>query len=89
MEWQDYWRKGEENLEIAGLALQSKRYNVCASRAYYAVFLASIAALIKLTTIRATDNEWQHGQVQAELNRQLIMRKKLLPSELGRIPRRE
>lgn len=32
------------------------------------------------------DNEWQHGQVQAELNRQLIMRKKLLPSELGRIP---
>ena len=51
-----------------------------------AVFLASIAALFKLTTIRATDNEWQHGQVQTELNRQLIMRKKLLPSELGRIP---
>jgi uncharacterized protein (UPF0332 family) len=86
MEWEDYWRKGKENLEIAGLALQTKRYNACASRAYYAVFLASIAALIKLTTIRATDNEWQHGQVQAELNRQLIMRKKLLPSELGRIP---
>lgn len=86
MEWEDYWRKGKENLEIADLALQSKKYNVCASRAYYAVFLASIAALIKLTTIRAKDNEWQHGHVQAELNRQLIMRKKLLPSELGRIP---
>jgi uncharacterized protein (UPF0332 family) len=86
MEWEDYWRKGEENLEIAGLALQSKKYNACASRAYYAVFLASIAALIKLTGFRAMDNEWQHGQVQAELNRQLIMRKKLLPSELGRIP---
>jgi uncharacterized protein (UPF0332 family) len=86
MEWEDYWRKGKENLEIAGLALQSRKYNVCASRSYYAVFLASIAALIKLTGFRATDNEWQHGQVQAELNRQLIMRKKLLPSELGRIP---
>ena len=44
MEWEDYWRKGKENLEIAGLALQTKRYNACASRAYYAVFLASIAA---------------------------------------------
>jgi uncharacterized protein (UPF0332 family) len=59
---------------------------MCASRAYYAVFLASIAAVIKLTEFRAKDNEWQHGQVQAELNRQLIMRRKLLPSELGRIP---
>lgn len=48
--------------------------------------MSPVSALIKLTTIRVLDNEWQHGQVQAELNRQLIMRKKLLPSELGRIP---
>jgi uncharacterized protein (UPF0332 family) len=86
VDWEDYWLKGKENLEVANLALQSKKHNACASRAYYAVFLASIAALLKLTTIRAKDNEWQHGQVQAELNRQLIMRKKLLPSELGRTP---
>lgn len=86
MEWEDYWQKGKENLEMTALALQSKNYSVCASRAYYAVFLASIAALLKFTGIRAKDNEWQHGQVQAELNRQLIMRKKLLPSELGRTP---
>ena len=86
MDWQDYWLKGTENLEVAALAYQIKKYNVCASRAYYAVFLASIAGLIKLTDFRAKDNEWQHGQVQAELNRQLIMRKKMLPSELGRIP---
>lgn len=86
MEWEDYWLKAKENLEIAALALHNKKYNVCASRAYYAVFLASIAALLKLTEVRAKDNEWQHGQVQAEVNRQLIMRKKLLPSELGRTP---
>ena len=86
MEWEGYWLKAKENLEMAALAYQSKKYNVCASRAYYAVFLASIAALIKLTNFRAKDNEWQHGQVQAELNRQLIMRKKLLPAELGRTP---
>ena len=86
MEGEDYWLKAKENLEMALLAYQSKKYNVCASRAYYAVFLASIAALIKLTNFRAKDNEWQHGKVQAELNRQLIMRKKLLSAELGRTP---
>ena len=71
---------------MALLAYRNKKYNVCASRAYYAVFPASVAALIKLTSFRAEDNEWQHGTVQAELNRQLIMRRKLLPAELGRTP---
>ncbi len=71
---------------MASLAYQRKKHNVCASRAYYAVFLASIAALIKLTDLRAKDNEWDHGQVQAELNRRLIMRRKVLPSEIGRTP---
>lgn len=86
MEWKDYWLKAKENLEMALLAYQSKKYNVCASRAYYAVFLASIAALIKLTDFRAQENEWDHGQVQAELNRRLIMRRKMLPAEIGRTP---
>lgn len=86
MDWRDYWVKAKENLEVTALSYASKKYNACASRAYYAVFLASIAGLIKLTGFRANDNEWQHGQVQAELNRQLIMRKKLLPAELGRTP---
>ena len=86
MDWRDYWAKAKENLEMTSFAYQRKKYNVCASRAYYAVFLASIAALIKLTDLRATDNEWDHGQVQAELNRRLIMRRKVLPSEIGRTP---
>lgn len=86
MEWKDYWFKAQENLEMAALSYQMKRYNVSASRAYYAVFLASIAALIKLTDFRSRDGEWQHSQVQAELNRRLIMRTKLLPAELGRTP---
>jgi uncharacterized protein (UPF0332 family) len=49
VDWQDYWAKAKENLGMASLAYQRKKHNVCASRAYYAVFLASIAALIKLT----------------------------------------
>lgn len=71
---------------MALLAYQRKKHNVCASRAYYSVFLASIAVLIELTDLRAKDNEWDHGQVQAELNRRLIMRRKVLPAELGRTP---
>jgi hypothetical protein len=37
------------------------------------VFLASIAVLIHFTDLRARDNEWDHAQVQAELNRRLII----------------
>ena len=83
VDWRDYWAKASENLEMALLAYERKKNNVCASRAYYAVFLASIAALIKL---RATRNEWDHSFVQAELNRRLIMRRKVLPSQIGRTP---
>lgn len=71
---------------MALLAYQRRKHNVCASRAYYAVFMASIVALIELTDLRAKDNEWDHGHVQAELNRRLIMRRKVLPAELGRTP---
>jgi len=86
VDWSDYWAKAKENLDMASFAYQRKSYNVCASRAYYAVFLASIAALIKLTDLRARENEWDHGQVQAQLNRRLIMRRKVLPSDIGRTP---
>lgn len=82
----DYWAKAQENLEMALLAYQRKSHNVCASRAYYSVFLASIAVLIELTDLRVKDNEWDHGKVQAELNRRLIMRRKVLPADLGRTP---
>ena len=81
MDSTDYWTKAEENLEMALLAYRRKNHNVCASRAYYSVFLASIAALIGLTDLRARDNEWNHGQVQAELNRRLIMRAKSFARE--------
>lgn len=86
MDSTDYLLKAVENLEMALLAQQRKKHNVCASCAYYSVFLASIAALIELTDLRARDNEWDHAQVQAELNRRLIMRRKVLPAELGRTP---
>ena len=86
VDWSDYWEKAKENLEMALLAYEHKRHNVSASRAYHAVFQAGIAALTKLTDLRAENNEWGHGQVQAELNRRLIMRRKVLPANIGRTP---
>lgn len=83
-DWKDYWLKGRGNLNAALWAHEKKRYNVCASRAYYAVFQASIAALIKLTSFRAVADRWSHATVQAEVSRQLIVRKKILASELAR-----
>ena len=85
-DWKDYWLKAKENLDAALSTQEKKQYNVCASRAYYAVFLASIAALIKLTSFRAEDNKWQHAAVQTELSRHLILRKKILASEHRRTP---
>jgi uncharacterized protein (UPF0332 family) len=86
VEWRDYWTKAKENSQMAIFASEQGHHNVSASRAYYAVFLASIAALIKLTDLRTENNEWRHGQVQAELNRRLIMRRKVLPAHIGRTP---
>lgn len=86
MEWEDYWQKAKENLDVAAWAYQNQKHNACASRAYYAVFLAGIVALLKLTDFRVSDNQWAHTQVQAEFNRRLIMRRKVFPGELGRIP---
>jgi uncharacterized protein (UPF0332 family) len=84
--WEDYLAKAEENLEVAELALERKKYNASASRAYYAVFQAAVAALLKLTDFRPKDDEWKHAQVQAELNRRLIMRRKVLSGHLGHVP---
>jgi uncharacterized protein (UPF0332 family) len=86
VESNDYFAKADENLEMALLAYRRSKHNVCASRAYYAVFLASIAALLQLTDLRVRNNKWDHGQVQAELNRRLIKRRKVLRQEYGQTP---
>lgn len=57
------------------------------SRAYYAVFLTELAILVKLTDYRRRGVNWDHGNVQAELNRRLIIHQKVLPSRLADVPR--
>ena len=78
--WQPYWERALENLQAADTLFQREPPlpNAVASRAYYAVFHAAIALLLARTDYRSKGDEWSHDQVQAQLNTQLIRRRKLL-----------
>ena len=80
MQWQVYLEKAQSSLRVAEMALTSGEYDSCVSRAYYAMFQAEIAALIKLTDFRPS--QWGHGRVQAEFNRRLIHAQKIFPAGL-------
>ena len=80
MEWQAYLEKAQSNLRVAEMAYSAGEYDSAASRAYYAVFQAEIAALLKLTDFRPV--WWGHERVQAEFNRRLIRAQKVFPMAL-------
>ncbi|MDM8524171.1 HEPN domain-containing protein [Desulfococcaceae bacterium HSG8] len=75
----EFLQKAEENLKIAQMSFDTKCYNACANRAYYAAFQAAIAAL---TAQGLQKGKNDHKWVQAEFNRRLIIRKKIYPSGL-------
>jgi len=80
MDWWVYLAKARNSLRTAQSAFERGDCDSCASRAYFAVFHAEIAALLKLTEFR--QNRWGHDQVQAEFNRRLIRSRKLFPASL-------
>jgi uncharacterized protein (UPF0332 family) len=86
MDWQIYLEKAKGNLKVAQLALDAGEYDASVSRAYYGVFHAELAALLKLTDYRRKGKYWDHGNVHAELNRRLIRQQKVLPSRLADVP---
>jgi uncharacterized protein (UPF0332 family) len=83
MEWQAYLEKAQSNLRVAELAYSAGEYDSAASRAYYAVFHAEIAALLRLTDFRPA--RWSHERVQAEFTRRLIHAQKVFVTELRSI----
>jgi uncharacterized protein (UPF0332 family) len=80
MSWHIYLTKAKNSLETAQHAYTRGDFDSSASRAYFAVFQAEIAALIKLTEFR--QEQWSHARVQAEFNRRLIHARKLFPASL-------
>jgi uncharacterized protein (UPF0332 family) len=83
MTWQVYLAKARDSLRTAQSAYEQGDSDSCASRAYFAVFQAEIAALIKLTEFR--QEQWRHERVQAEFNQRLIQARKVFPASVRSI----
>jgi uncharacterized protein (UPF0332 family) len=83
MAWQVYLAKAQSSLRTAQSAYEQGDSDSCASRAYFAVLRAEIAALSKLTEFR--QSQWGHDRVQEEFNRRLIRARKLFPASLRSI----
>jgi uncharacterized protein (UPF0332 family) len=83
MVWQIYLAKARNSLRTAQGAHAQGDFDSCASRAYFAVLQAEIAALIKLTEFR--QEQWRHERVQAEFNQRLIQARKVFPASLRSI----
>ncbi len=86
MNWQEFLDKARSNLRVAERALMDGEPDPSVSRAYYAVFHAAIAALLKLTDYRPKEQTWVHASVAAEFNRRLIRQRKVFKSDLAHIP---
>ncbi len=81
-----YLDKALESLAGAESEFANQRYNNCANRCYYAMFQAAIAALIAAGGQPVNVKEqWGHDYVQAQFSGLLVHRRKLYPSELGRL----
>ena len=85
MNWQEFLDKARSNLRVAERALMDGEPDPSVSRAYYAVFHAAIAALLKLTDYRPKEQIWEHRVVAAEFSRRLIKRQKVFKSYLTHI----
>jgi uncharacterized protein (UPF0332 family) len=86
MDWQGFLNKAQSNLRVAERAYADNEPDASVSRAYYAVFHAALAALLKLTDYRRKGQSWDHGNVSAEFSRRLIMHRKVFSGDLARIP---
>ncbi len=86
MPWRDHLQKALANLQAAEVCHRENFPDPAVSRAYYGVFHAAIAALLRFTEYRTREESWDHAEVQAEFNRRLIVGQKMFPAELGRIP---
>jgi len=84
MNWQEFLDKARSNLRVAERALMDGEPDPSVSRAYYAVFHAAIAALLKLTDYRPKEQTWNHESVAAEFNRRLI-RQRIMIARIFRI----
>ena len=81
--WKDYLTKSKSNLAAAEGDLQVRANDPCVSRAYYAVFQATIAVLSGQTDFGKRGRFWDHGHIASEFARRLIHRRKVFARNLA------
>jgi uncharacterized protein (UPF0332 family) len=80
----EWLAKAEQCLRGAESEFANQRYDNAANRAYYACFHAAIAALTDLGMLTLAGGKVpSHAFVQATFARELIHRRKIVPSELA------
>lgn len=82
-EWEKFLAKAEENLRACQSA--SKRKGLCnaaANRAYYAAYLAELAALQKIEPVSLPKTGWKHANVVKAFNHRLIKRKRIFSASI-------
>jgi uncharacterized protein (UPF0332 family) len=76
-------RKALEALAGAESEFANARYNNCANRCYYSCYQAAVAVLLRSgIRPRGSNGQWSHEFVIAQIDGELINRRKRLPSAL-------
>ncbi len=76
MDYLKFKEKSFENLEVAQLCFDNKKYNACVNRSYYSMF--QITASLLLKEINNYD-KMGHGQVNAEFTQKYCNQQKIFP----------
>jgi uncharacterized protein (UPF0332 family) len=77
-ETEPYRSKALESLAGAQSELANRRYNNAANRSYYAAYNAVIVLLLRNDY---QSQDWSHRDIQTLYAREIVARRKLLPSE--------
>lgn len=81
-DWECYLAKSKECLRSAHSAAGRGLNNCAANRAYYAAYLAELAALLKFATITLPETGWKHPIVVRAFNHRLVGGKKLFDAKV-------
>jgi uncharacterized protein (UPF0332 family) len=81
-QWERYLAKAKECLRSAHSASGRGLNNCAANRAYYAAYLAELAALQKLAPLTLPATGWQHFVVVKAFNHRLVTQKKVFEAKV-------
>ena len=81
-DWELYFQKACESLRVAHSASTRGMNNCAANRAYYAAYLAELAALQKFDPMVLPAEGWRHQNVVKAFNHRLVREKKFFDDDI-------